>query len=115
MPCDPSGGVFGIPRSPDRMSGTIRAWMPHTGAIAPKISTGEMNCLRIAGSFKKVASLVFLLIVVVVFGLAAIGAQPDMRDVWQFRFGVDFDPSGINGLCKALDVFSCIAMNADDV
>ena len=62
------------------MSGTILAWMPHTGAIAPKISTCEMNCLRMAGSLVKWKLSLDSLVEVVVFGLAAIGAKPDMRD-----------------------------------
>ena len=52
---------------------------------------------------------------IVVFDLAAIGAKPDMREIGQFRFRVNFDPPRINGLFKALDVFSCIAVNANDV
>lgn len=52
---------------------------------------------------------------VLVFVRAAIRAKPDKGKIGEFGFWIDFAPSIIIGLFKAIDFFACIIMDAMDV
>jgi hypothetical protein len=89
--------------------------MPPTGAIAPKILACKFDCLKAPGSRRKLSKVAGCLVLVFVFPPPTLGAKPDMAKIGEFGFRVNFDPSFINGLFKAVDVFTSIAVDALNV